>query len=125
MGIAVADGTIGVATPLEVLPYRGLKRAAEEIELLCLRHEATAVVLGLPLNSEGEPTPACARSRALASELEARGLTVLLHSEYLSTNEARRRAREAGLPAGKPVDHIAAAVVLEDWLEVAGCDASS
>jgi putative Holliday junction resolvase len=120
MGVAVADTDTGVATPLEVVPYRGLVRAAEAIEEQCRRHDAAAIVVGLPVNSKGEVTPACARSRALASELEARGLTVILHGEYLTTNEARRRAREIGLRADKPVDHIAAAVVLEDWLEVAG-----
>ena len=120
MGVAVADTDTGVATPLEVLPYQGVARAADAIGELCRRHDAAAVVVGLPVNSEGETTPACARSHALASELEARGLTVILHGEYLTTNEARRRAREAGLRRDKPVDHIAAAVVLEDWLEAAG-----
>jgi len=41
---------------------------------------------------------------------------VVLAPEYLSTNEAQRRAREAGIPRGRPIDHLAAAVLLEDYM---------
>jgi RNase H-fold protein (predicted Holliday junction resolvase) len=44
------------------------------------------------------------------------GLEVVLQPELLSTREARRRAREAGLPPDRPVDHVAAQIILEDHL---------
>jgi hypothetical protein len=45
---------------------------------------------------------------------------VALQPELLSTREARLRAREAGLPAGRPVDHLAAQIILEDHLAEPG-----
>jgi len=41
---------------------------------------------------------------------------VALQPEFLSTREARQRAREAGLPPDRPVDHLAAQVILEEHL---------
>jgi len=96
--------------------YAGAEAAAGVIADHAQRFGAEWVVVGLPTDASGEETPACRRSHALASRLSARGLRVAMQREYLSTNEARRRAREAGLPPGRPVDHVAAQVVLEEYL---------
>ncbi len=124
MGLAVGDDATGTVVPLEVLPYHGAAEAARMLARRAEELEARAIVLGLPLGADGEPTPACARSHALARELEGLGLTVMLQGEYLTTNEARRRAREAGLPAREPVDHLAAQVLLEEYMERQRCGGS-
>jgi len=116
MGLAVGDDVTGVVTPLEVVAYRGVGAAANTIAGLARHHRADCVVIGLPTAADGTATPACRRSHALARELEALGMQVAFQNEYLSTNEARRRAREAGLPRQQPVDHIAAQVLLEEHL---------
>ncbi len=116
MGLALGEGGSGVVTPLAVLPYRGAKDAARVVAEEAQRLQAEAVVVGLPTSVDGERTPACARSEKLARELEGLGLTVHLQPEHLTTDEARRRARAAGLAPGSPVDHLAAQVILEEFL---------
>jgi putative Holliday junction resolvase len=115
-GLAVGDDATGVATPLEVLPYRGIAAAAETIAAAARHHAAGQVVIGLPTRADGSETPACRRSHAVAAALAELGVEVSLQSEHLSTDEARRRARDAGLPRDRPVDHLAAQVILEDYL---------
>jgi putative Holliday junction resolvase len=116
LGLAVGDDTTGIVSPLEVLAYKGVESAAELISERARHLDVQCIVIGNPTDVNGETTPACRRSQALADALAARGLTVALQSELLTTNEARRRASEAGLPKGRPVDHIAAQVMLEEYL---------
>jgi putative Holliday junction resolvase len=96
-GLAVGDDETGIATPLEVIAYHGVARAAETIVDYATRFSAGIVVLGLPTNAHGEPSPACRRSYALAEALRQRGMEVVYQREYLSTREARERARAVGL----------------------------
>jgi putative Holliday junction resolvase len=117
VGLALADDETGIVVPLKVIAYGGLERAAEELARTAAELAADCVVIGLPTSASGEPTAACARSQALATALEERGHRVALQGEYLSTNEARRRAREAGLKRDQPIDHLAAQVLLEEYLD--------
>lgn len=116
MGLAVADDASGVVTPLTVVVYRGVEQAARKIQEIASEHRTDRVVIGLPCRADGSPTPACRRSHALARELAKLGAEVALQSEYLSSNEARRRARLAGFAAHQAIDHLAAQVLLEEYL---------
>lgn len=115
-GLAVADAATGTVTPLEVVRYGGVHAAAAVIAAVAARHGAARVVVGLPTSADGDETPACRRSHALAAAIAGLGLVVELQPEYLTSDEARRRAREAGRPVGRPVDDLAAQVILEDYL---------
>lgn len=121
MGLASGDDETGVASPYAVVPYGGLEDAAAVIGRALADLGADVVVLGLPTGADGEPTAACRRSYLLAERLRERGCRVELQAEYLTTNEARRRARAAGLRPDRPVDHLAAQVLLEEFLRKRGC----
>jgi len=116
MGLAVGDDTTGVTSPLEIVPYGGVERAAQQIALKASEIGATRVVLGLPTLEDGSHGPASRRTDRLAEALEALGVEVALQSEFLSTNEARRRASAAGRLPRQPVDDIAAQIILEEHL---------
>ncbi len=116
LGLAVADDHTGLVSPLEVISYDGAAVAARQIVRAAQRHRAELVVVGLPTRADGTETPACGRSHAIAEAVEALGHEVALQPELLSTHEARLRAREAGLPPDRPVDHLAAQVILEEYL---------
>ena len=116
MGLAVGDDITGVASPLEIVPYAGVDRAAQQIANLASKIGAARVVLGLPTLEDGSRGPASRRTDRLAEALEALGVKVALQSEFLTTDEARRRARAAGRPSRQPVDDIAAQVLLEEYL---------
>jgi putative Holliday junction resolvase len=116
IGLAVGDDGTGVATPLEVVAYDGAAAAAQLIAEAARRLAAGCVVVGLPTLADGSTGPAARRSRLLAEHLRTLGVEVVLQSEFLSTDEARRRAREAGRPRSGWVDDLAAQVLLEEFL---------
>lgn len=116
VGVARGDDETGLVSPLTVMDYTKRSTVVAEIAELAASHRADRIVIGLPTNSNGEDTPACARSRALAADFEELGFTVFLQPEYLSTNEARRRAREIGRRRNEPVDDLAAQIILEEYL---------
>jgi putative Holliday junction resolvase len=85
------------------------------------QEEAEAIVVGLPLNMDGSHGPA---ARAAAGEAEALvtvvGVPVHLHDERLTTVTAERALREAGVRGPdrrSVVDKVAAAVLLQGWLD--------
>jgi putative transcription antitermination factor YqgF len=116
MGLAVGNDRTGTASPLEVVPYGGAPAAARHIAETAERLGAGRIVLGLPTLADGSVGPAARRSERLAEELAELGLDVVLQGEYLSTDEARRRARAAGRPPRQAVDDLAAQVILEEYL---------
>jgi len=117
MGLAVGDDLTGVVSPLEIVAYGGAKAAARHLADTAARLGAERIVLGLPAGADGASGAAGRRTEALAAELRALGLEVALQREFLSTNEARRRARSAGFRSDRPVDDLAAQVILEEYLD--------
>jgi putative Holliday junction resolvase len=117
LGLAVADSETGVASPLTVLPYGGLHAAARQVVSAAENTTAEVVVIGLPTRDDGSEAPGARRSQLLAEAIRSFELEVVLHSELLTTREARERARTAGRRPEDPVDDIAAQVILEDYLQ--------
>lgn len=120
LGLAVGDTTTGIATPLEVLPSRGLEGTVSRIAAVMAEHGAERAIIGLPTDVDGRETPACRRSHALAGALAGIGVLTVLQPEHLSTDEARRRARALGRRPSRPVDDLAAQVILEEFFEACG-----
>jgi putative Holliday junction resolvase len=118
LGLALGDDITGLVTPLEVVTYGGCEKAAEVIAAAVKTYGAERVIIGLPTDSEGARTAGCARSEALATALGERGVETDLQAEYLTTDEARRRARSIGRRPDRPVDDIAAQVIVEEYLEL-------
>lgn len=116
MGLAVGDDRTGVVSPLEVVAYGGVASAARLIAETAAKVGADRVVLGLPTLADGSVGPASRRSLRLADELRDMDLEVELQGEFLTTDEARRRARAVGRRGDQPVDDLAAQVVLEEYL---------
>lgn len=116
MGLAVGDDQTGVVSPLETVKSSGLADAARIIADTVVRIGAGRVVLGVPALADGSLGPAARRSKLLAEAVRKLGVEVDLQSEYLSTDEARRRARDIGRPRNRPVDDLAAQIILEDYL---------
>jgi putative Holliday junction resolvase len=122
IGVAVSDRTGTIASPLTVVP-RSRSTAADHRRLaqLVVDEEAEIVVVGLPLNMNGSLGPA---ARAATSEAEQLAtvvsVPVVLFDERRTTVTAERAMMEARLQAQarrRIVDKIAAAVMLQNWLE--------
>ena len=120
VGVAVSSGTL--ATPYEVLARTG-DRARDHARIGELVAEAGAeiVVVGLPLSLDGSIGPAAQRAIDEAAELAAAlDVPVRTWDERLSTVTAERSLMEQNLRAParrRVVDKVAAAVILQSWLD--------
>jgi putative Holliday junction resolvase len=122
IGLALGDTTTRVATPLTVVTRRG-DRTVEHgaIGDVAQEWEVALLVVGLPLSLDGH------RGRAaLAAEEEAgalggaTGLEVAFYDERFTTVSAERSLRQGGLGGRKRrkvIDAVAAAVLLQGWLD--------
>ena len=119
IGLAISDGY--GAYPLGIMERRSLKRDLEAIRSLLAEREVSLIVVGLPLNMDGTEGPSARAARAFAEHLgSATGVAVEMFDERLSSVEAEERLREASASrAAKKAsrDAVAAAVILEGWLE--------
>lgn len=121
IGVAVSDPRGTVASPVKVLDARDFGRALDALRDLAEDYEAEILVVGLPLTLAGDEGTQVARTRAAAGRIgEALGLPIAFYDERLSSAEARRGMRSAGLSDREQrgsVDKIAAAILLQGWLD--------
>jgi putative Holliday junction resolvase len=122
IGLAVSDPTRTIASPAGFLARRAGKRPpvaalVRQAEAL----EATAFVLGLPLDDAGNETPRSEEVRRIGAELERRtGLSVTLVDERYTTAAALRAIHEmGGSTRGRrgEVDALAATILLQHALQ--------
>jgi putative Holliday junction resolvase len=123
VGLAVSDPSRTIATPAGFIVRRAGKRAPiAEIVRRAEAAEATAFVVGLPLDERGDDTPRALETRRIAAELEKRtGLPVRLVDERYTTAAALRTVREmGGTTRGRKgdVDALAATILLQHALRL-------
>lgn len=122
IGVAVSDRSGTIASPLVVLARSRSRRDDHaRIAALVQEEEAELVVVGLPRSLSGDLGPA---ARGALAEVEALatvvGVPVETHDERFSTVTAERFLGAGGLkgPARRQVvDKVAAAVILQSWLD--------
>jgi putative Holliday junction resolvase len=123
IGLALSDPSRTVASPHEVLRRSG-DPAVDRGVIVSRAREAGAnvIVVGLPLSLSGRTGPA---ARAALAEVEmlraaAGDIEVVAHDERLTTVTAERALGEARLRRAarrRVVDKVAAAVMLQSWLD--------
>jgi putative Holliday junction resolvase len=121
IGLAVSDPTRMIASPAGFVTRRAGKRPpVGELVRQVRAHEATALVIGLPLDDDGDETPRSEEVRRIGAELHRRtGLTVTLVDERYTTAAALRAIREMdGSTRGRrgDVDALAATILLQHAL---------
>lgn len=122
MGLAVSDESRLLARPLPTLQVKSAEDAVEGVALAARREEAGTVVVGLPLHLSGVEGASARAARRLGEALRARGFEVIFVDERLSTEEARRLARERGERRGakERMDQLAAVLLLQEFLDAHG-----
>jgi putative Holliday junction resolvase len=120
LGIAGADQSWRLATPLTTIRRQRRAQDLERLQAIMRERAAGVLVLGWPLNMDGSEGPRCQAVRAFAEHLDgALGLPILLWDERLSTFAAEEAAERAGLRGKRRtemLDALAAAAVLQDLL---------
>ena len=122
IGVAVSDRSGTIASPLVVLARsRSRRHDHERIAALVREEEAAVLVVGLPRSLSGALGPA---ARGVLKEIEALATVVAVpvetYDERLSTVAAESVLRERGVHGAarrQVVDKVAAAVILQGWLD--------
>jgi putative Holliday junction resolvase len=122
IGVAVSDGTLTVASPLQTIRKTKFTDDAATLFKLMAGREAAGIVVGLPVNMDGTEGPRCQSSRAFARNLlRIKDIPIAFWDERMSTMAVNRflidqadasRARRAEV-----VDKMAAAWILQGALE--------
>ena len=118
--MAVSDPTGTIASPVEVITRIGWGPDARKIREICDRYGTDRILSGLPLNMDGSEGFQAKKVKDFCAQLEKQGLHVSFQDERLSTVSAEDALIEGGVSRGdrkKVVDKVAAAVILQEWLD--------
>lgn len=120
IGVAVSDPERRLAVPLGTV-LAGAPQDLKAIAAMVRDHDVSLVVVGHPLSMSGRAGPKASQVEELAGALRSfLPVPVLLQDERLSTVEAERNLREAGVRGRarrRSVDRAAAVVILQAWLD--------
>jgi putative Holliday junction resolvase len=121
VGLAVSDESQLIPTPIEPLTRRSWKKLLADIRTIIAEYDAVALVVGLPLNTDGTESEMSLNARDMARKLSlSLDIPIRLQDERVTSYEARKRLWDRGI---KPedtkrfVDSEAAAIILADFLE--------
>lgn len=121
IGLAIAESEFGVVTPRPALAASGtLKLDAANIEATFRRESADKVVLGLPIEEDGNLGKMARVCQTVAGLLRDKGIEVDFVDERYSSLEAESVLRHEDLKASqrrKLRDGEAAGILLERYLE--------
>ncbi len=110
IGLAISDPTGTIARPLQVIRHISRPQNAAAIAEVAKEHRATLILIGLPLDDEGEIGPQARKSLRLAEELKtATGVDVDTWDESGSTQLSGKQ--------DEMIDARAAAYILQDYLD--------
>jgi putative Holliday junction resolvase len=119
LGLALSDALGVTARPLAVWERTNRRGDLARIRDLCRRHAVGRVVVGWPIRLDGTPGEMAKEAAGFAERLRKYlGRPVDLADERLSSWQAGQQLHETGVRrAGKPVDDVAATVILRDYLD--------
>jgi putative holliday junction resolvase len=121
IGIAVTDDNGSGAYPLGTVERRSGRHDLDAVVAQLAERQVALIVVGLPLNMDGSEGSSARAARRLAERIgTAVGVPVEMQDERLTSFEADDRLRElraSPLKSRRKSDAVAAAVILESWLE--------
>ena len=109
VGVAACDPEERVAVPIEIVPASA---AFPAIRAIVKREEIGGIVIGLPRTLEGVEGETARAARKLGERLTRLGLPVEYEDERLTSVAAER-----GMPRGESADDIAAALLLQQFID--------
>ena len=122
IGVAKSDIMGIVATPLEVINRKKVK-SVQRIKELCEQENTKSLVVGIPKSLDGTEKRQAEKVREYIEKLKKNieGLEIYEVDERLTTVSADRMLNEANkkgaLEKRKIVDKIAAAIILQTFLD--------
>jgi putative Holliday junction resolvase len=123
IGVAYGQTLTKNANALSILKAQNGKPQWLEIDALITQWKPNLVLVGLPLNMDDTESELSARARKFARRLEGRfNVQVEMVDERLTSQEAKsiiqgNSKRGSSTEDLTKIDHIAAALILQSWLD--------
>lgn len=120
-GVAVCDELRVTTRPLDVIQRTNWKKLLSNIKNLISEFDAAALVIGLPLESDGAESEMSAEARRMARNFAlSLDVPVFLQDERVTSYEAKSRLWEQGKTVKESrllADSEAASIILADFLD--------
>jgi putative Holliday junction resolvase len=120
-GVAVCDELRVTTRPLASVEATNWKKLLSNIKQTVSDFDAKALVIGLPLESDGSESEMSLKARDMARKFSlSLDIPVLLQDERVTSYEARGRIWEKGVAPENTVEFVdseAAAIILSDLLD--------
>ena len=122
IGVAVSDSEGLLATPIEVIfRQKDARQDYLAVVELVKEWEVNVVVVGMPYSLDGQEGPMAQKTLEEVKSLsDILSVPVVTYDERLTTVTAERSLREQGVSSKegrKVIDQLAAAVLLQAWLD--------
>ena len=120
VGLAISDKMNMIASPYRTLIVKNEQDLLDQLRLIIVDFKVTTIVLGLPLNMNGEDSAQTKKVREFKSVLSTFNLPVKLEDERLSSVSAKRSLVMQDIKTGhnkSEIDKRAAAIILQQFLD--------
>ncbi len=116
-GLALSDESGLLARPLTTLERHSRQSDLVRLRALVRKHDIVRIIVGCPLRLDGTPGEMAAEAAKWAARLgKDLGLPIELVDERLTSWEAEQMLAARPRRRRRPVDEIAAAILLEGYL---------
>jgi putative Holliday junction resolvase len=123
IGVAVSDETKIIATPLEYIEAEPFGAFLERLKKLLIEKEVELILIGMPRNMDGSYGPAAQKVETFVGVLKtAVTVPIKLWDERLTSTMANRILIQGNVRRDQrkqKVDKMAAAILLQSYLDVA------
>jgi len=121
IGLAISDELALTAQPLGTMNRENRRKDLSRLRKICREQGVKHIIVGYPLHMNGQAGDMAIEAEAFARRLAlAVQLTVELVDERLTSWEARQKmkgTKSAARGRREPIDHVAAAVLLGEYLD--------
>ena len=121
VGLAISDPLGLTAQGLPTMSRRNRQKDQNFLKSLALRHSVSLILMGNPLQMNGEEGIQAGKVRLVAGQIEEHlRIPVRLWDERLTSVEANRFMQDAGVSSrkrGQSVDRMAAVLLLQNFLD--------
>lgn len=121
IGLALSDELGATAQPLGTIHRVNRRDDLRRLREICRNHSVARIIVGHPLHMSGEAGEMAAEAARFATRLAKEiGVGVELVDERLTSWEARQTIEQTNSASRRkrgPLDDVAAAILLRDYLE--------
>ena len=120
VGLAISDRMNMIASPYKTLTFKNEQDLLDQLRLIIVDFKVKSIVLGLPLNMNGEDSTQTKKVREFKSVLSIFNLPIIFEDERLSSVSAKRSLVMQDIKTGhnkSEIDKRAAAIILQQFLD--------